>query len=75
MVSFNKHGSLCLSSSITIGEGAVDHRFEEATGFGVSAGKLRRQAIAHHHQFVRFGDDTVLFSKGRKGHQEITKWF
>ena len=45
----------------------MEDSFEEAAAFGLGGGELRFQPVAEGHQFIDFGDDTMLFGEGWKG--------
>ena len=47
--------------------------FEEAAVFGLGGGELRFQPVTQGHQFIHFGNDAVLFGKGREEHEEVAK--
>ena len=45
----------------------VQDGFEQPSAVGPGGRELRFQSVAQRHQFVHFGDDAVLFGKGREG--------
>ena len=49
----------------------VQRNFEEAAAFGLGGCELRFQSVAQGHQFINFGDNAVLFGKGRETDDQV----